>query len=158
MQRKYKIMGLFLLILCSVIFDFNKPKQLSQSQSGLDSYVYLEGAFLKQGIYEFNNGLTIRQLVKEVGVDKNANLDALNMDAYVLDESSLYLPYKNELCVSLNNGSKEELMKLKRIGEKTAQKIIEYRKVKSFIYIEDIKNISGIGEKTFLMIRDYICL
>ena len=158
MKKNYQIIGLFLLILCSAIFDFNKPMQLTDNKYELDCYVYLEGAFLHQGIYEFQSGLTIGELVEKVGVDKNANLAALKMNAYVLDESCLYLPYKNDLCVSLNNADKEELMTLKRIGEKTAQKIIEYRNEKSFIYIEDIKNIAGIGEKTFLMIRDYICL
>lgn len=157
MKRKYQIFGLFILIVCSVLFEFQSPTKL-ESQHESISFVILEGAFLKQGVYEYQGTLTIEQLIKDVGVKKNANLEALSLRADVIDESSLYLPLKNELCVSLNNASKEELMKLQRIGEKTAQKIMEYRKIKPFVYIEDIKNISGIGEKTFLLIRDYLCL
>ena len=157
MKRKYQIIGLFILILCSVIVDFKTPVQ-TPNQTQSHSFVVLDGAFLKQGIYEFEGSLTIRELIKDVGVDKNASLSALSLDAYIIDESSLYLPLKRDLCVSINNATKEELMKLERIGEKTAQKIIDYRKVKPFIYIEDIMNVSGIGEKTFLIIRDYICL
>ena len=157
MKRKYQIFGLFILIVCSVLFEFKSPTKL-ESQHESISFVILEGAFLKQGVYEYQGTLTIEQLIKDVGVKKNANLEALSLSADVIDESSLYLPLKNELCVSLNNASKEELMKLQRIGEKTAQKIIDYRKIKPFVYIEDIKNISGIGEKTFLLIRDYLCL
>ncbi len=157
MKRKYQILGLFVLILCSVAFEFKKPIQLTKNQE-VNKFVVLEGAFLKQGMHEYKGELTIDQLIKDVGVKKDANLNALKLDAYVIDESYLYLPLQNELCVSLNKGTKEELMQLDRIGEKTALKIIEYRKVKPFIYIEDIKNISGIGQKTFLLIRDYICL
>ena len=157
MKRKYQILGLFVLIICSSLFEFKKPIQITKDQE-VNKFVVLEGAFLKQGIYEYMGDLTINQLIKEVGINKNANLNALKLDAYVIDESHLYLPLKNELCVSLNNATKEELMQLDRIGEKTALKIIEYRKLKPFVYIEDIKNISGIGQKTFLLIRDYICL
>ena len=157
MKRKYQVFGLFILILCSVVFEFRKPTQINDNKTSY-SFVVLEGAFKVTGIYEFEGVLTINDLIEQVGVKKNANLRALNLDAYVLDESSLYLPLQNELCVSLNKATKDELMKLERIGEKTAQKILDYRESKSFIYIEDIMNISGIGEKTFLLIRDHICL
>ena len=157
MKRKYQVVGLFVLIVCSIIFEFKKPVQITKTQE-VNKFVILEGAFLKQGIYEYKGELTINQLIKDVGVNKNANLNALKLDAYVIDESSLYLPLQNTVCVSLNKASKEELMQLDRVGEKTALKIIEYRKEKPFVYIEDIKNIPGIGQKTFLLIRDYICL
>lgn len=49
-------------------------------------------------------------------------------------------------------------MTLDRIGEKTALKIIEYRKKYTFTCIEDIMNISGIGQKTYKRIREELCL
>lgn len=58
--------------------------------------------------------------------------------------------------ISINNATLEELIKLKGIGEKTAEKIIEYRKENKFKTIEDIKNVSGIGESLYEKIKDSI--
>lgn len=60
--------------------------------------------------------------------------------------------------VSINQGSKEDLMTLSGIGEKTAEKIIEYRTTNSFSTIEDIKNVSGIGDSIFEKIKDFITI
>lgn len=58
-------------------------------------------------------------------------------------------------CISINNGSKEELMELSGVGESTAKKIIDAR---PFNTIEDILNVSGIGDATFDKIKNDICL
>ena len=60
--------------------------------------------------------------------------------------------------ISLNNATKKELMMLKGIGEKTADKIIEYRKKHCFEKIEDLKNIKGIGNQRFLKYRNNLSL
>ena len=60
--------------------------------------------------------------------------------------------------ISINKASKEELMTLSGIGEKTAEKIIEYRNNQSFSSIEDVKNVSGIGEALFEKIKDNITI
>jgi competence protein ComEA len=58
--------------------------------------------------------------------------------------------------ININNASKEELMTLTGIGESKADKIIEYRNSNKFNSIEDIKNVSGIGESVFNKIKDNI--
>ena len=60
--------------------------------------------------------------------------------------------------VSLNNASKEELMTLSGIGESKADAIIEYRKKKKFESIEEIKEVSGIGDALFEKIKDNITI
>ena len=59
--------------------------------------------------------------------------------------------------VNINKASKEELMKLKGLGESKADAIITYRTNNGeFKTIEDIKNVSGIGEALFDKIKDFI--
>ena len=62
------------------------------------------------------------------------------------------------LMININTASAEELTRLKGIGEKIAERIVEYRQEKPFEKIEDIMNVSGIGEKKFEDIREMICI
>ena len=51
----------------------------------------------------------------------------------------------------------EDLISLKGLGESKARNIIEYRmNYGLFNSIEDILNVSGIGNKIFENIKDYI--
>jgi len=60
--------------------------------------------------------------------------------------------------VSINTATKEELMTLPSIGDSKANSIIEYRNANKFTKIEDIKNVSGIGDSLFEKIKDYITI
>lgn len=58
--------------------------------------------------------------------------------------------------ININTASKTELMKLKGIGQKTAERIIEYRNQSPFRTIEDIQKVKGIGPKKFENIKEHI--
>ena len=58
--------------------------------------------------------------------------------------------------VNINTATKEELMTLSGIGETKAEAIISYRKKTPFQKIEDLKNVSGIGDSTFEEIKSNI--
>lgn len=61
--------------------------------------------------------------------------------------------------ISINNASKEELMTLTSIGESKANAIIKYREENNgFKSIEEIKNVSGIGDALFEKIKDNVTL
>ena len=61
--------------------------------------------------------------------------------------------------ISINSASIEELMKLPGVGESKAKSIVEYRNNNGeFEKIEDLLNVSGIGEKLFEDIKEHITL
>lgn len=60
------------------------------------------------------------------------------------------------IIININLASKEELITLNGIGEKTAEAIIEYRLVTPFISVEDIMNVKGVKEAVFAKIKNFI--
>ena len=61
--------------------------------------------------------------------------------------------------ININTASKKTLTELEGIGEKTAEKIIQYREAKGdFQSIQEITKVSGIGSKKFEAIKESICV
>jgi len=61
------------------------------------------------------------------------------------------------LMVNINTATRTELIQVPKIGEKMAERIVDFRKANGpFRRIEDIMNVKGMGEKTFLAIRPYL--
>ncbi len=58
--------------------------------------------------------------------------------------------------VNINSANAEQLTTLTGIGPSLAQRIIDYRGEFPFETVEDIMNVSGIGEATFNNIKDNI--
>jgi competence protein ComEA len=59
--------------------------------------------------------------------------------------------------LNLNTATKADLEKLPGIGPSTAQRILDYRQKNGpFKKVEDLMNIQGIGEKSFLKLRTLI--
>lgn len=63
----------------------------------------------------------------------------------------------NQTKININTATEQELDSLPGIGPSTAAKILEYRKEKGkFKTIEEIKEVSGIGESKYEKIKDQI--
>ena len=61
------------------------------------------------------------------------------------------------LRVNLNTATSEELTALPRIGDTVAARIVAYRKKNgSFTKVEELMNVKGIGEKTFLRLQPHV--
>ena len=99
------------------------------------------------------------------------------MARILADGEKLYIPFSLEeleqdfttkyitidstanLIVNINTATKQQLTTLPQIGDSTADKIIAYRtKNGAFKSIEDIKNVDGIGDKTFEELKDLISI
>lgn len=63
------------------------------------------------------------------------------------------------IMININKASQTDLEQLPGIGPSTALNIIEYRNENGkFNSIEDLKNVSGIGNAKFNNIKEYICI
>jgi comEA protein len=59
--------------------------------------------------------------------------------------------------VNINTATRTELMQIPRVGEKMADRIVEFRKANGpFQRIEEIMNVQGMGEKTFISIKPHL--
>ena len=64
-------------------------------------------------------------------------------------------PSSSTAVVNLNTATAADLESLPGIGRSTAQRILEYRqKSGGFKKVEELMNVKGIGEKSFLKIKD----
>ncbi len=77
--------------------------------------------------------------------------------APAVDETSKKSGAAAELRVDLNTATGEEFTALSGIGDIVASRIVAYRKKNgSFTKVEEVMNVKGIGEKTFLRLRPYL--
>ncbi len=61
--------------------------------------------------------------------------------------------------ININTASLDDLQKLPRIGEKIAQRILDFRKANgNFKKIEELMKVKGIGEKLFSQIKEQITI
>jgi competence protein ComEA len=66
-------------------------------------------------------------------------------------------PVRPPVVVNLNTATVAELQQLPGIGAKTAGRIVEYRQKKGpFKKPEELMNVQGIGEKSFLKLKSQI--
>lgn len=103
--------------------------------------------------YEVNNWLKTKQEEDYLQEKcQNSEDSKIENDACINDD----VIENNETIININTATKEELMTLSGIGETKALAIISYREKTPFTSIEDIKNVSGIGDSTYNEIKDHI--
>ena len=141
--------------------------------------VYLSGAVAKPGVYTFNNGDRLDDLLGEAGgVTDTADLARLNLALRLRDEAHIHVLAMGEvapastqaqasdtpssstqLTLNLNTATQEELEGLPGIGAVRASDIIAYRESNGgFKDFEELLQVAGIGSATLIGILEYITL
>ena len=97
---------------------------------------------------------------KAGGLTETADTQSISLLEQVSPDTVLVIPSIQETkdLVSINNASLEELDTLPGVGPSIAQRIIEYRKEQPFTSLDGLKNVKGIGDKTFEKMKEQISL
>ncbi len=144
--------------------------------------VHVSGAVQKPGVYHLPVGSRVVDAVNMAGPTEDSALDYLNLAAVLEDEMQIPVYSLSQIAqqqlpgavpgamsaegavqsgisggININTASKTQLENLPGIGPALAQRIIDYREQNGpFMLIEDIQNVSGIGEKRFEQLKSQI--
>ncbi len=139
--------------------------------------VDVKGAVKQPGVYELRSNSRVHDAIyKAGGMTADANSQSVNLAQKLTDEAVIYVAKEGEDVpalgssespvtssapaektgkVRLNRATESELQTVSGIGQKRAQDIIAYREANGpFRSVDDLKNVSGIGEKTLEKLRD----
>lgn len=164
-----------------------EPISLQPAPTKSPIAVHVIGAVPRPGLYEFAEGARVQDAIDAAGgLLTSANIDSINLAAFLEDGVQLTIPYKdgqapvaapnqeaplelpgateesnsaeeNPDLININTASVEELDALPGIGPTIAQRIVDYRDANGpFQTIEDILNVSGVGPSTFENIKELI--
>lgn len=146
--------------------------------------IHITGQVKNTGIIELKSGSRISDAIEKAGgITEFANLDEVNLAYCLEDGQKLYIPSIEEKnieyiteengeniieevnistskkVININKADIADLESIPGIGPSMAQKIINYRTENGkFKTIEDLKNVSGIGEKKFESMKEYVCV
>lgn len=143
--------------------------------------VDVKGAVMNEGVYEMDEGSCVLDAIRLAGgLNDDADTSLINLSKQVVDQMMIVIPTLEEVqsgngfvseehnidntildsssdLVSINHASLAELQTLPGIGEKKALDIISYREENGgFQSLEDLKNVKGIGDRTFENLKEYI--
>lgn len=157
-----------------------QPEEAKQKQEKEETIVLkvdIKGAVKSPGVYEFAQGDRVTDVIGMAGgLTDTADSKQVNMAQLVKDEMVIYIPKAgeeiqdgqtssagmggggaNDGLVNINKATLEELQNLPGIGPSKAAAIIAKREeLGSFGAIEDLKLVTGIGDKTFEKLKDFI--
>ena len=142
--------------------------------------IHITGQVKIPGIIELEYGARISDAIEKAGgLTEFASLKNVNLAYKLEDGQKLYIPTTEEdvesvlmengeniiqntnlsgksKMININKANESELEEIPGVGPSMASKIVNYRKENGeFKNIEDLKNISGIGEKKFETMREY---
>ena len=171
------------LELISIEEETEQDNKSIEEEEDYKIVVHITGEVEKEGIIEIKEGGRISDAIDAAGgLTKEADLERVNLAYELEDGQKIYIPNKNDKdieeyvtegvddivlpdelsnmgdgLININKADLEELQELDGIGEALAENIIAYRENNGkFKNIEDIKNVSGIGDSKYEKIKDSI--
>ena len=136
--------------------------------------VHVAGKVEKPDVYPLLQGSRVADAIKAAGgAKKGVDLSDINLARILIDGEQIYVGYvaavdrstpkksvkKYSGIVNINRATKAEFDSLVGIGPVIAGKIVTYRNQNgSFMAIEDLLKVSGIGAKTLERIRPRLTL
>lgn len=154
-----------------------EDKEVIKEDSQTTITVDIKGAVVKQGVYELTSDKRVHDLIDLAGgFLPEADPKSINLAQKLADEAVIYVAYQGENSspvtssnnldntystgkISLNKASLSELQTISGIGLKKAQDIIAFREEHGrFKQLDELKQISGIGDKTFEKIQGELTL
>ncbi|MCG0276701.1 MAG: helix-hairpin-helix domain-containing protein [Thermosediminibacteraceae bacterium] len=153
---------------------FQNIENTSETTKPSKIVVHVAGAVKNPGVYELDEGSRVIDAVKAAGgYLPEADIASINLAKKLHDEDKLYIPRVGESPatgdagsgggsssdgrIDINSAGLEELDRLPGIGPALAQRIIDYRNQHGpFKSVEELKNVSGIGEKRFEEIKNLV--
>ena len=158
--------------------EFQEELQTDDPVSSV-AYVDISGEVNKPGVYKVTPETRLFEVIEMAGgLTDNADPDSLNRAEKVKDgQKVIVLSYEaasergspfssdtsgitysdDEGRVNINTADSSELQTIPGIGPSKAQAIISFREQNGYFTApEDIMNVTGIGQKTYATIKDYI--
>lgn len=159
------------------------PATPDAAAGGARIYVHVLGAVGSAGLYELAEGARVIDVIAAAGgFADDADPAGVNLARPLGDGEQLRVPRVGEVPatppvqaggtgtgaasgaggaasapVSLNSATLAELETLPRIGPALAQRILDWREANGgFATIEDLRNVTGIGQKTFDGLKDHV--
>ncbi len=143
----------------------------SKEKDVSEIYVDVSGQVKKPGVYQVTDGTRLFEVIEMAGgLTEEADKDGFNQAEIVSDGEKVIIPAKGESddrlsgsgvtaggLININTADSTALQEIPGVGPATADKIIAYRSENGrFASKEDIKNVSGIGDKTYEKMKDKI--
>jgi competence protein ComEA len=138
------------------------------SSNGPSGFVHVVGAVNKPGLYELPAGdRVIDAIAAAGGFTAAADQTQVNLARVVSDGEQLVVPKKGATPsapgatssgkVNINTADATALATLDGIGPALAQRIIDFRESHGrFSSVNDLQNVTGIGDKKFAAIKDHV--
>jgi competence protein ComEA len=151
-----------------------EPAPGATSSPSVVILIDVAGWVREPGVYEFADGARVIDAIEAAGGARpGALLESLNLAAPLVDGTQILVPKEGEVpvpatapggvpsapgtLVNVNTGSAEELETLPGIGEVIAQAIIDHRTENGpFITVDQLLDVSGIGDATLESIRELV--